>query len=238
MFRRTKTAPVPAETTALIMAGGASSRFGTPKGLAQLGGKPLVTWVATAAGAVARETAVVLEPGAPHEPWRDAVGATNVEATFSIVHDERLHGGPVAGLGAVASRVETPFTFILAVDMPLVRPDLLLGLMERLSGHDAVAFHIDGWWRPFPALWRTASLQEALSLAHVRSVQSMQGLLDLLDSRPLGKEFLSLFSTDGEELSSINTQDDLQHAEVALAARRAQAASAVRDAASTPDVDA
>lgn len=220
LFRRKPETPRPGNTTALILAGGASSRFGSDKGLAVLDGRPLVSWVATAAAAVARRSVLVLTPGASHEPWREAVGGTNAEAALSIVHDDVVHQGPVSGLHAAAPHIETPFVMILAVDMPLVRPDLLAGLMQRLSGHDAVAFHLEGWWRPLPSLWRTDSLGEALSRARSSGVHSLRGLSDILDTRPLGEEFLHLFSDDGFELKSINTPDDLRAAEARLAEMR------------------
>ncbi len=207
--RRAK-APDPPGTTAVILAGGASSRFGSPKGLAPLRGRPLVRWVAESAGAAAGHVVVVLAPGADETPWREAIGATATSDRFRVVHDEDRHHGPVAGVAAALPNVGTAFTFLLGADMPLVRPDLLLGLMERLVGHDAVAFHLEGWWQPLPALWRTASLREATEAARADGIGSLHEVLDRVDARPLGPEFLRLFAATGLELASVNTQADLE----------------------------
>lgn len=224
--RRKRQVAGPGNTCAVILAGGRSERFGQTKGLTELQGRPMVRWVAQVAAAVSAHTVLVLAPDMAETRWRAAIGQTDPArptkkdkkqvSSLDVVHDPAPHRGPVAGVGAALPKVDQPFTLLLPTDMPLLRPDLLLGLHERISGHDAVAYHLEGWWRPFPSLWRTDGLAMALRRADQQGIQSLRGLLDLLDARPLGPEFLSLFGADVSTLSSINTQEDLDAAAARL----------------------
>lgn len=221
-FPRRKVLPRPDNTTAVVLAGGASSRFGAPKALAALRAEPLVRWVARLAATSSRETLLSIADDADAEAWLHAIGpapTTAKAASLRHVVDHERHAGPVAGLRSALREVGTRFTLVLAVDMPLVPPPMVLGLMERLAGHDAVCFHLEGYWRPMPALWRTVSLAEALQVAQEDGLNSMQEVLDRVDARPLGPEYLHLFDPDGSTLRSINTRADLEWAERWLADR-------------------
>lgn len=218
LFRR-RVEPKPGNVAAVLLAGGRSERFGSPKGLAELDGRPMVQWVSQLAAAVAVETILVLEPDADEAEWRRAVGQPAAmvpgkrPTSLRVVKDPTPYAGPVAGVRASLEVIDTPFVLLLAVDMPLLRPDLLLGLMERLVGHDAVAYHLEGWWRPFPALWKRDALEMAVKRADHQGISSLHGLLDLVDARPLGPEFLTLFDADASTLKSLNTRADLEDAE-------------------------
>ena len=53
---------------AVVLAGGRSSRMGSPKALVELGGRPLVAWVLAAALEAGLEAVVVAKPGSPLPP--------------------------------------------------------------------------------------------------------------------------------------------------------------------------
>ena len=230
LFGRRKEEPTPANTTAVILAGGAAERFGAPKGLATLAGRPMVRWSAQLAAAVSNQTILVLAPGEDEAKWRHAVGqgrpvvpptGKKRPASLHVVHDKVAHQGPAAGVQAALEVVRDPFVLLFGVDMPMLRPDLVLGFTDRLVGHDAVAYHLDGWWRPLPSLWKRSGLALAAKRADDQAIHSLHGMLDLVDARPLGPEFLSLFGANADMLKSINTRDDLAAAERELATREA-----------------
>ncbi|MBW3582362.1 MAG: molybdenum cofactor guanylyltransferase [Euryarchaeota archaeon] len=226
LFRRRKEGPRPGNTTAVILAGGKSERFGATKGLARLAGDPLVLWAARSASAAASRLIVVLAPDADETPWRDALGALTLirsgpaKDAVRFIHDDVPHQGPASGVGAVLPHIKDPYVLLLSSDMPLVPPDLLLGLQERLSGHDTVLFHLEGWWQTFPSLWRRDGLEEALEVAQAEAAHSLHALVEAVDARPLGKEYFGLFGDDPTILLSIDTQGDLERAEAWLARRR------------------
>lgn len=224
--RRRKEAPRPGNTTAVILAGGKSERFGATKGLAPLVGDPLVLWAARSASAAAARLVIVLAPDADERPWRDALGALTLirsgptKDAVTFVHDDLPYEGPVSGVAAVLPHIKDPYVLLCSTDMPLVPPDLLLGLQERLSGHDTVLFHLEGWWQTFPSLWRRDGLQEALEAAQGEGAHSLHALVEAVDARPLGTEYFGLFGDDTTILLSVDTPEDLARAEAWLRARR------------------
>tara|TARA_R110002051_G_scaffold59812_1_gene109728 strand:+ start:207 stop:815 length:609 start_codon:yes stop_codon:yes gene_type:complete len=115
----------------VILAGGASRRFGTPKGLALLDGLPLVDHVAMALSAQVRGP-VILNA--------QAGGAYSACGLDSI--DDALSGqlGPLAGIHAAmrwAERLGCPTVVTAPVDTPFLPQDLVVRLTE--AGAPAVA---------------------------------------------------------------------------------------------------
>src|SRR5512133_599706 len=82
-------------TTAIVLAGGKSTRMGRPKALLPVGGEPLIARVVRTLRAVVDEVVVVSAPGQP-VPVLPA----------RVVHDEVAYLGPLSGIrhGVAASR--------------------------------------------------------------------------------------------------------------------------------------
>jgi molybdopterin-guanine dinucleotide biosynthesis protein A len=114
--------------TAIILCGGRSSRFGGgDKALAAWNGRTLLASAMETAGAVADE--ILLAVG-PVERY--------VEFGCPIVTDMVVDRGPLAGIVAGLERAKGAVFIVLAVDLPLVTPDLLETLLAELSGADLV----------------------------------------------------------------------------------------------------
>lgn len=83
------------DIVAVVLAGGASSRFGSDKLAASLDGRPLLHHALEAVAAVAGSIVVVIAPEAPVPSIPDGLVSRVV-----IARDVATHGGPLAGLGA------------------------------------------------------------------------------------------------------------------------------------------
>jgi molybdopterin-guanine dinucleotide biosynthesis protein A len=106
------------DLTGLLLVGGASTRFGSPKALARLDGETL----AERAWRILGETC----------SQRLAVGklSDELELPFPLVDDGSETRAAIAGLVAGLSAAPTDLCVVLPVDMPLVTPELLLELAE------------------------------------------------------------------------------------------------------------
>jgi len=98
----------------VIMAGGASSRFGSNKALALLDGKPLI-----------RHVADILSPFFP-----TCLLSTNTPEAYAFlglptVADIFPCAGPLAGIHAALNNIAEPRAFIVGCDMPLIAPALI-----------------------------------------------------------------------------------------------------------------
>lgn len=137
--------------TGVLLVGGASRRFGSPKALARIGGETLAERAWRVLGEACDE--------------RIAVGkaADALPLPFPLLDDgtdvRHPAAGIVAGLGAAAHEV----CVIVPVDCPLLTAEALRALGEACAGGDAAV--VDGA-KPLPAALRRGTLavfQECLA---------------------------------------------------------------------------
>jgi molybdenum cofactor guanylyltransferase len=103
--------------TGVLLVGGASGRFGSPKALARLGGETLAE----------RAWRVLGDAFAA----RLAVGKGDLELPFDVVLEPAEPRAPIVGIVAGLRAAATDVAVFLPVDCPLVTPELLRELGER-----------------------------------------------------------------------------------------------------------
>lgn len=109
--------------TGVLLVGGASSRFGSPKALARLGGETLAERTWRTLGEACDE--------------RLAVGkAGELELPFPVLDDGSHTRAPLAGIVAGLREAAHERVVFLPVDMPLVRSESLRALGEALAAAD------------------------------------------------------------------------------------------------------
>ena len=86
--RRDRPHRTPGVAAAVILAGGRSSRMGSPKALVELGGRPLVAWVLAAALDAGLEAVVVAKPGSALPAGRRP-GVAGARAAAASAHRRR-----------------------------------------------------------------------------------------------------------------------------------------------------
>jgi molybdopterin-guanine dinucleotide biosynthesis protein A len=109
---------------------------------------------------------------------------------------------------------------VVATDLPLVTPALLLALVAWPEG-DAVVPRTGDGCHPLCALYRCDT---ALPVARSRLAAGelkLSGLLDALDTRYLDGRDLERVDPEGIALTNVNTPEDLARAESLLASARA-----------------
>ena len=166
--------PTRAEVTGLILAGGASRRFGRDKALATLDGVPFVARVHTALSAHAASVLVATGPTPRAYP---------VDAR--VVLDAVPDGGPLAGLAAGLAACETPWLVSAAVDLPFLTVEALQPLLGDVpeAVDVAVALADDGRRQPTVALWRVATVGTVVAERLAAGRLALHGLVDRLEAR-------------------------------------------------------
>jgi len=202
-------------TAAIVLAGGASTRFGGDKLAAELDGRPLVEHALMAVAQVADRLVVVLAPGA------DAPGLPPGLAGRTLVaRDAALHGGPLAGieagLGALAAESATGAVrdepvLVVGGDMPRLVPAvlrLLLATLEADPGCAAVSLEAEPRAtlpmavRPGPALAAATQLLAA-------DRRSLIGLLERLEGVTIPEAAWRALDPDGGTLVDVDSPGDL-----------------------------
>lgn len=158
---------------AVVLAGGRSSRMGTPKATLEWHGSTLLRRVTgIVRRAVAGPVVVVRAPGQP----LPAVGDDVV-----VVDDRRDALGPLEGLAVGLSALEdhAGSAFVCAVDLPLLHPAFVRCALRAMGapGTDAALPVIAGRRQPLAAAYRTGLAAAATALVRERRL-SVTSLLD------------------------------------------------------------
>jgi molybdenum cofactor guanylyltransferase len=142
----------------ILLAGGASRRFGRPKIVEPVDGSPLFHRPLRALLDSCDDIVIVLAPDAAEPPLPD--GAERV----SFARDPVAYEGPLAGTRVGLERVHAEYAVLVAADMPGVRSELLALMAERATGtgRNAIALRDGDGTRPLPAVLR---IGPALTLA-------------------------------------------------------------------------
>jgi molybdenum cofactor guanylyltransferase len=189
----------------ILLAGGASRRFGRQKIVEPLDGAPLFHRPLRALIDTCDDVVVVLAPDALEPALPD--GADRV----SFARDPVAYEGPFAGARAGLERVRGEIAVLLAADMPGVSAALLALMAKHAtrSGVDAVVLTDDRDRRPLPA-----ALAVAPALALSRTLleageRRLRALIDGLAAEALSKEAWSAVDADGAWRRDVDLPGDL-----------------------------
>jgi molybdenum cofactor guanylyltransferase len=139
-----------AQTAGIVLAGGRSSRMGSPKAALEWHGSTLLRRIC---GIVARgvdgPVVVVRAPGQDLPELPDGV---------QIVEDAREGRGPLQGMsaGLHAVRDEAEAAYVSSTDVPLLHPRFVAAVLGALDGDtDVVLPEVGGHRHPLAAAYRT-----------------------------------------------------------------------------------
>lgn len=208
---------------AIVLAGGAGTRFGADKLAAPLNDRPLLHHALEACAAVAPAIVLVLAPDAPRPGL-----PPSLEDRVIVARDRTAHQGPLAGLAAglevtAVAAPDADAAIVVGGDMPRLVPGVLRLLIDRLgqaaaSGlpvPDAAILEAEPTAYLPLAVRIGAATRAARSLLNVDR-RSLRALLDQLSSARIEAATWRAADPQGRTLSDIDTPGD-------LAAARAQA---------------
>jgi len=189
--------------SALILAGGASERFGRSKALIEMSGRPLIAHVADALVPLVDET-IVSVANADMEASIRAILPRGV-----FVHDTRPGRGPIEGFlqGFRAARGEV--VLVAPCDAPLLRTRLYTLLLRVLDDYDAAIPKLNVL-DPVRAVYRRSATLRVL--ASSPDVPSPSALVDRLRVVGLGPNQVRTADPDLASFLDVNTQGDLDEA--------------------------
>jgi len=192
--------PVPA----YILAGGRSTRFGTDKARAAIGGTMLILRVARAVRPIASQVIAVAD-----RPRKYA------DLGLPTIADRIPHLGPMGGLLAAVRHSRSPWLMLVSCDLVSVNPQWVLRMLNaRYSGAQAVAFR-DGGWQPMPGLYHK-SLGGLISRHIAAGELAMWKLLEHCRSVALP------VPADWPAVAQINTREDLERVVLLTRGERAR----------------
>jgi molybdopterin-guanine dinucleotide biosynthesis protein A len=204
------------DVSAIVLAGGRSSRFGAPKLEAEIDGVTLLEHVIRAVAVVASEIVVSL-PADPAVP-EPALGELASRLVVRFVRDAEAYGGPLVGLATALEATTGRRAIVVAGDMPRLRPAVLQAMLHALElattarGHarpEAVVLRSDGEARPLPVALRTDPGRRAVDETLGGGERSLRAMLARLVVEDLDPETWRALDPRGETLIDIDAPADL-----------------------------
>lgn len=181
-----------------VLAGGLSSRMGSPKALVELAGRPLVARIVATVGSAGLEPVVVAKPDSPLPKLDCRVLSEPSEPRHPL-------SGLVAALNASAGRG----VVAIGCDMPLV-PARLLSWLAQLEEEVAVC-EVGG--RLEPLLGRYSPVATEILAAARDADAPLRDAVAALDPFVITEDRIARFGDPRRILFNVNSPQDLAEAE-------------------------
>jgi len=191
--------------TAVVLAGGRSSRFGAEKLAVEIDGRPLLHHAVRAAAAVCDEVLVVGAPsGLPIELPDDLAGVPVVAL------DVDAYQGPLVALVDASAQVQSDRLLLIAGDMPGLVPAVMRRLLAWAPEHEGACLVAGGWAQPFPmGLDRAATVARGTELVEAEE-RSLRALIGALAIEQISEEEWRALDPGALSLRDIDRPDDLR----------------------------
>lgn len=189
----------PNPVSALILAGGRSSRMGTDKALLPWNGVPLLERVCRAAVQSCSSVAVLT-------PWPQRYQSV-ISAPVQFIEEAGPQQGPLIALKQGLAEVSTPWILLLACDLPCLDPQILQDWGRKLQSLPdvqlaQVPYH-QGRWEPLCGFYHQRCFHQLQSFI----AQGGRSFQDWLEQMPVQK--LDVNDRAAAMLRNCNTPEDL-----------------------------
>jgi molybdopterin-guanine dinucleotide biosynthesis protein A len=184
-----------ANLSGAVLIGGASTRMGRDKATLEIGGVPFAAVLAERLSRIFEDVMLVGGAPPPAAPGRAVPDC----------------GGPRCALRGLVSALDAARTervLVVATDVPLVAPALLLALVAWPEA-DAVVPRDADHAHPLCAVYRRDAV---LAVARQRLAEgrlALSGVLDAVDTRYVEADALAQIDPGGRSLTNVNTAEEL-----------------------------
>ncbi|MBU0485999.1 MAG: NTP transferase domain-containing protein [Proteobacteria bacterium] len=181
----------------VLLAGGASRRFGVNKALAHLDGEPMIKSIAQTLAKIFDQYLLV----------------TNTPQTYEFLNwpmtgDLFAGAGPLAGIHAALHYFKTPAIFVTGCDMPLLNEKLIRYLCNISGDWDVIMPHPLAGPEPLHAVYRRTALP-VIEQALKQGERKINRVLLNLRVRTLDEDELLKVAADLSSFHNINYPADL-----------------------------
>ena len=178
------------DTTAVLLAGGKSSRMGSDKGFVEFRNKPMASHILEVISNIFSEVIVISNTD------------SYIDSGFRVFRDAITEKGPAGGIVTAFEHVNSEWIFVIACDMPLITTEAILKLHEAKKNSEIC----------LPKLYE--GVEPLCGFYHISIHEKLMGLIhnNVLKMQLVVKNFrLNRVEFDDSEISfmNFNTRADL-----------------------------
>lgn len=187
--------------TAVILAGGKSSRMGFDKQFLKIGEKPLMDTMIAELKKEFQDIVIVTNKPSQYKITND---------DYRIVSDEIKQKGPLSGIHIGLKMSKSKYTYFIACDMPKVNLDYIRYMKNELirTKSDACVTEYNHRIEPFNAFYSSEVLPKIEELV-LKERLSMLALIDNINTLFIEESIAKKYNKDSNMFFNLNTQEDL-----------------------------
>jgi molybdopterin-guanine dinucleotide biosynthesis protein A len=190
--------------TCAILAGGRSRRMGRDKATLPFKNKPLIAHVYEIVRQVFSEVFIVSK----YHSAIEGVGSP-------ILKDITSREGSLVGIASALLYAATDYVFVVGCDMPFIRKDAIIHMVDQTHGEDIVIPRTDAGYEPLHAIYNRSCLPQILG-AIDRNRIKVSDIFPFFSVKEVREP--ALFLNKGVSIfTNINTEEDLALAERLIA---------------------
>ena len=199
--------------SAVILAGGSSSRFGRDKGLVVLASKPLILHIIDRVFGAVDEVLVVVSSEKQKIKFE-----TILKDKAKMVIDKYNSRSPLVGALTGFEIAKAKYSLLLPVDTPLVSTKIIQFLLKKsINRNAAIPKWPNGYIEPLQAVYHTETAITAARTVLEQGKKNMQSMIDAIrDVCYVSTIILEQLEPPLLTFLNINTINDLKKAEFIL----------------------
>ncbi len=195
------------QKTAIILAGGFSSRFGLDKGLLKIENKPLILHVVDTVYPIVEEILIITNSEKRIEKYSKEVLNSKVKFALDL-HDNI---GPLAGALTGFNYAKGKYSLLIPFDTPLISQKIIILLFKLCTNKSAV---IPKWpnnhIEPLHAVYNTKEAYIAANNAIAQHETKVRAIIQRLNNiQYISTDFIKKYDSDLQTFLNINTPSDL-----------------------------
>jgi len=201
------------KTSAIILAGGFSKRFGKDKGLVELAGRPLILHVLDKVSKVVNETLLVVSSEDQRDAFTPLVGSKT-----KVVTDKFSLRSPVVGALTGFEHALSEYSLLLPCDTPFLSKEIASLLLDLCTNRRAVVPRWPNRYiEPLHAVYHTKSALNASETAYEEKKLDLRSMIaNLRGVRYISTLILQQIDPKLMTFFNVNTPEDLKKAESML----------------------
>ncbi len=188
--------------TAIILAGGKSSRMGFDKQLLAIGEQPLVVTQIEQLKRIFKEIIIVTNTPSYYKD-RDCI----------VIEDEEKHFGPLGGIHAGLKSASSQYSYVIACDMPHIHMEYIQYMKNLIytaeKEQEAVVTMLGEWLEPFNGFYGKALIPK-IEEKMQRNEHRIFTLLKNSEVLYIPESTARKFSPGWEMFMNLNTEEDVR----------------------------
>ncbi len=190
--------------SAIVLAGGRSSRMGRPKAALDFGGVPILTRIISELKRHFAEVVVVAAPESEDSLHMDL-------PAIRIVRDETAYQGPLDALRRGLDAVSNEVAFACSCDLPLLDSAVAAAIVAMLGDFDAAIPIVGEKLQPLHAAYRKRCASALAALGR-RGESRLIAIADAVNTMRIAESDLLVLDPQLHSFLNLNAPDDYQRA--------------------------